>query len=483
MTPLTMTLQELRVALDTKQISALDLTNAYLARIEATNPELNSLITVTAEHARARAAHAQKEIDAGNSGPLTGIPYIAKDLFATKGILTTSASEVLAEYVPPYNATVIEDLVDAPMLGKANMDEYAMGTTGEYSAFGATKNPYDLARVPGGSSSGSAASVASGQAPWALGTDTGGSIRLPAGFTHTVGFKPTYGTYSRYGAIAMASSLDTVGTFTRTVEDAAYLLEHLAHRDPLDTTSRETPNQHGLTERVRQADIKGMKFGVPREFMELEGMQPAVKEAFMHAIEKITAAGGEVVEISLPHAEYAINAYYILAPSEVSSNMARYDGLQFGSRALGDSIDEVMMNARAKFGAEVQRRILIGTYTLSGEFDESLYHIASKVRTLIINDFAAAMTQVDAIICPSSPSIPFLLGENANDPLAMWLLDIFTVPMNLAGVPAVTIPGPLAHGLPAGIQCIGAYGRDEQALLAAAAIEKVLESSAPALAV
>ncbi len=477
-----MTLAELRDALDTKKISALDLTNAYVQRIEETNSELNSFITVTAEHARERAEHAQKEIDAGNAGPLTGIPYAAKDLFATKGILTTAASNVLAEYTPPYNATVIEDLVDSPLLGKVNMDDAAMGTTGEYSAFGATKNPYSLEHVPGGSSSGSVSAVASGQAPWALATDTGGSIRLPAGFTNTVGFKPTYGTYSRYGVLAMASSLDTVGTITRTVEDAAYLLEHLAHQDPFDTTTRTVANQTGLMERVKKGNLSGMKFGVPKEFMELDGMQPEVKESFMSALAQITAAGGEVVEVSLPHAPYAINAYYVIVPAEISSNMARYDGLQFGTRGDGATLDDVILSARDKFGVEVKRRILVGTYTLSAGYDDKLYHIASKVRTLIINDFAAAFTQVDAILCPSAPTTAFKIGANDDDPLALWLADIFTAPMNLAGVPGITIPGPLAGGMPAGIQCIGPYAQDEQTLTAAYAIEQLLNISPPRIA-
>ncbi len=474
-------LKELRENLDNKIISVREVTDYYLKRIEDTNEDLNSFITVSSEHIYHVADHAQREIDNGNQSALTGIPYAAKDLFCTRGVRTTAGSKMLNEYVPPYNATVIKKMGDAVLLGKTNMDEFAMGSSNEYSAFGPVKNPYDLSRVAGGSSGGSAAAVASGQAPFALGTDTGGSVRLPAGFTNTVGFKPTYGRISRYGTVAMASSLDTVGMFSRTVEDAAYALASLAGVDALDATTPDVSVDNYLTELT--GDISGMKIGLPKEYFALEGLDPGVKKIFDTAVDRLSAAGVHFVEVSLPHTKYAMPAYYILSPSEVSSNMARYDGIQFGRRSKNaKTLDEVFTLTREEgFGVEVKRRILIGSFCLSSGSYDAYYKKAQQVRTLIKEDFDEVFRSVDLLMTPIAASVPFRIGDRDQDPLAMYLTDAFTCPMNFSGVPAISVPGGFLEGLPVGVQFIGNQFDEKTVLKVADAFQKISDFEIPPL--
>lgn len=469
-----MPLQELRNKLDSKEISAVELTDMHLERIRSTNEQLNSFITVTEEHARERAQHAQAEIDNGNQGKLTGIPYAAKDIFCTKGIRTTAASRILEHYIPPYSATVIDKCHDAVLLGKTNTDEFAMGSSTEHSAYGPSKNPYDLSRVPGGSSGGSAVAVASNQAAFAFATDTGGSIRQPAAFCHVVGFKPTYGRISRYGVIAMASSFDTVGFFTRTIGDSAYLLEELAGADPLDSTTPQVPVQK-YTEAL-QGNIKGLRIGIPKEYLEVEGFDPAIKNRFQEVVKTLEGLGAHIQEISLPHTKYALPAYYVLIPSEVSSNLARYDGMQYGKPAdNAKSLEEVFLKTREQgFGPEVKRRIMIGTFCLSSGYVDAYYKKAQQVRTLVKKDFDDALQSVDVILAPTTPTLPFTIGEKAQDPVAMYLADIFTLPVNLAGVPAVSMPVGYINGLPTAVQFIAPQFQENRLFQAGSALEAAL---------
>lgn len=466
-------LSKLREQLDKKEVSARELTDQYLDRIEKTNEQLNSFITVTADHARDRADHAQQEIDNGNAGMLTGIPYAAKDLFVTKGIRTTSASNMLKDYVPPYDATAVERLHDSPLLGKANMDEFAMGSSNEHSAFGPVPNPFDLKRVAGGSSGGSAAAVASGQTPFALGTDTCGSIRLPASFCGIVGFKPTYGRIPRTGAIAMASSLDTVGPMTRTIKDAALVLDQLAGPDQLDTTAIQ---EDAGTFVPQNSSLKGKTVGVPKEYIELEGLSPEVRSLFDATIKKIRNLGATIKEISLPHTAYALATYYVLCPAEVHSNMARFDGMQYGTpHPDATSLDEVFaMTREAGFGDEVKRRILTGAFCLSAGHADEFYKKAQQVRTLVIRDFSEAFKEVDVIASPAAPSTAFPLGDKIDDPLAMYATDVYAAPSSLAGVPALSMPMGDVDGLPVGLQLIGSHFGEKELLDAADAIEQEL---------
>lgn len=467
-----MTLKELRTQLDTKKISATELAEQYLNRIETADKEVNAFITVTPELAREQAAHAQALIDEGDGGPLTGIPYAAKDLFCTQGIQTTAGSRILEGYLPPYSATAIEKCRGGVLLGKTNLDEFAMGSSTEHSAYGPTKNPYDLTRVPGGSSGGSAAAVAADMTPFAFGTDTGGSIRQPASFCNVVGFKPTYGRISRYGVIAMSSSLDTVGFFTRTVEDSAYLLEQLAGHDPLDTTTPNVPLDAYM--QATTQDIKGMKIGIPKEYLALEGLDPKIKTVFDQSVEKIQELGASIVEVSLPHTKYALAAYYILCPSEVSSNLARYDGMQYGKHsANAQSLEEVFMKTRDEsLGAEAKRRIIIGTFCLSAGYVDAYYKKAQRVRTLVRQDFDTAFEQVDMLLTPTSPTLPFTLGDRTSDPLAMYMADIFTIPSSLAGIPGMSLPAGAVDGLPVAVQLLAPQFKETTLLNAAARIEE-----------
>jgi aspartyl-tRNA(Asn)/glutamyl-tRNA(Gln) amidotransferase subunit A len=417
------------------------------------------------------------------SGPLAGMPIAVKDIFCTEDIPTTAASRILEGYRPPYSATAVRKLADAGanVLGKTNMDEFAMGSSNENSGYKVVRNPWDGERVPGGSSGGSAASVAAGLAPWALGTDTGGSIRQPAALCGIVGLKPTYGAISRYGMIAFASSLDQCGPLTRDVTDSAILMKHLAGRDACDSTSLGLPVQVELPSRT---DLKGLRFGVPTELSSAaEGIEPGVAEVFDRAIELIVSLGGEVEQTTLPHAKYGISAYYVLAPAEASANLARFDGVRYGMRAGngGESLLEMYKRTRAEgFGEEVKRRIMLGTFALSSGYYDAYYGQAQKVRTKIADDFRSAFEQFDFLVAPTSPSVAFKIGERTADPLAMYMSDYCTVPMSLAGIPAISIPAgtapPPSGGaeLPVGFQICGPAFSEGALLDASYALEQAI---------
>lgn len=478
-----LSLREIRAKLDSKEISVHELVQQYLKRINETNSTLNSFITVDTEHVGDRIDHAQKEIDAGNQSALTGIPYGVKDLFCTKGLRTTAGSKILSSYIPPYSATAVEKLRDAVLMGKTNCDEFALGSSNEYSAYGPVRNPYDLERVPGGTSGGSAAAVASGQVPFAYGTDTGGSIRLPAAFCNVIGFKPTYGRISRYGVIPAASSFDTVGFITRTVEDAAVLLQEVAGVDPLDSTTPDVP----VDEYVKHCDKKigGLKVGVPKDFIELEGLDPRIKASYETTLKMLSALGATMIDVSLPHAEFGLAAYYILNPSEVSSNLARYDGIQFGKpSAQAKNLEEVFTKTREQgFGPEAKRRIMVGTFCLSAGYIDAYYKKAMRVRTLIKEDFSEAFRQVDIMLIPTAPIVPFKIGERDKDPLSMYAADIYTVPISLAGVPALSLPSGFVDGLPVAVQIVAPQFHERVLLKAADALEQELSLKSPQLAI
>jgi aspartyl-tRNA(Asn)/glutamyl-tRNA(Gln) amidotransferase subunit A len=440
-----------------------------LTRIESLDPRVRAFLTVTREDALRRAAEADARFRAGTPrGPLDGVPVALKDVLCTRGIRTTCGSKILERFVPPYDATVVARLfaAGAVLLGKLNMDEFAMGSSTEHSAFFTTHNPWDLARVPGGSSGGAAAAVAAGMAPLTLGTDTGGSIRQPAAFSGVLGMKPTYGRVSRYGLIAFASSLDQVGPFARDAEDAALLLGAIAGADPMDATAIDVPVPDYRAALGRGID--GLRLGVPAEYF-MDGMDPEVEQAVRAAIATLEKLGARTEPVSLPHTEYGLAAYYVIAPAEASSNLARYDGVKYGLRASGarDLIDMYSKTRAAGFGAEVKRRVMLGTYVLSAGYYDAYYGQAQKVRTLVRRDFDQAFARVDLIVAPTTPGVAFKMGEKA-DPLQMYLNDIFTIPVNLAGLPGVSIPGGFTRaGLPIGLQLI-APAFDEATLLRAA---------------
>jgi aspartyl-tRNA(Asn)/glutamyl-tRNA(Gln) amidotransferase subunit A len=408
------------------------------------------------------------------SGPLRGVPLAVKDLFCTEGVPSQSGSRILEGYLPPYTASVVARLAaaGAPLLAKTNQDEFAMGSSNENSAFGPVRNPWDRERVPGGSSGGSAAAVAAGLAPWALGTDTGGSIRQPAALCGIVGLKPTYGAVSRYGMIAFASSLDQAGPLTRNVADAALMLRHMVGHDPCDATSLEFPEPIELPRGER---LDGVRLGVPAE-LSGEGIEAGVLSAFRAALERAAALGAEVLDVRLPHAPHALSAYYVLAPAEASSNLARFDGVRYGLRAEhAEELVEMYTRTRHDgFGAEVKRRIMLGTYALSSGYYDAYYGRAQRVRTKISEDFATAFERVDFVVTPTSPSVAFRLGERTGDPLSMYLSDFCTVPMSLAGVPAISIPCGLSEGLPVGLQLAGPAFSENRLLDAAHALEQTL---------
>jgi aspartyl-tRNA(Asn)/glutamyl-tRNA(Gln) amidotransferase subunit A len=411
--------------------------------------------------------------DGAARAPLGGVPLGVKDLFATKGVPSQAGSKILAGYRPPYTATVVERLATAgaPLLAKTNQDEFAMGSSNENSAFGAVLNPWDRARVPGGSSGGSAAAVAAGLAPWALGTDTGGSIRQPAALCGIVGLKPTYGAVSRYGMIAFASSLDQAGPLTRDVADCALLFAHMTGRDPCDATSLQHPEAIAVPTAER---LDGKVIGVPEELTG-EGVEPGVMAAFEAALDRARELGARIERVALPHADHGLSAYYVLAPAEASSNLARFDGVRYGYRAEADDLLAMYTRTRHDgFGPEVKRRILIGTYALSSGYYDAYYGRAQRVRTTIARDFAAAFEAVDLIATPTSPGVAFRLGAKTGDPLAMYLNDYFTVPMSLAGIPAISIPCGLAEGLPVGLQLAGPAFSENAILDAAHALEGAL---------
>ncbi len=456
--------------------TSVKLTRAYLDRIAALDGKFHAYLTVTADIALDQAKQADKRRKQGEDHPLLGIPMAYKDVLCTQGVETTCGSAILKGYVPPYSATVIERLAAAGvvMLGKTNMDEFAMGSSTENSAYGVTRNPWDADRVPGGSSGGSAAAVAARLAPAALGTDTGGSIRQPASLCGVVGVKPGYGRVSRYGLVAFASSLDQIGPFTTTVADAALVLAAIAGHDPLDSTSMPAPVPDYSS--FLKGDLKGIKVGVPQEYF-IDGMDSAVESAVRAAIDVLRGLGAEVHEISLPHTDDALPVYYLVAPAEASANLARFDGVRYGPRVDGGSLWETYRQTRgAGFGPEVKRRIMLGTYALSAGYYDAYYLKAQKVRTLIKQDFDQAFQQVNVIVCPTSPSTAFKIGEKVDNPLQMYLNDIFTLAANLAGVCGISVPcGFDGCNLPVGLQFIGPAFAEERIFHAAYAYEQATE--------
>ena len=448
---------ELHEMLVGKEISSKELTEAVLVRMDETEDRIHAYITETRDIALRQATAADERIARGEQiSYFEGIPGVIKDNICTKGVKTTCASKMLENFVPPYDATVMKRLetVRPVILGKANMDEFAMGGSTENSAFYPTRNPWNVECVPGGSSGGSAAAVAAGSAIWALGSDTGGSIRQPASFCGVVGMKPTYGRVSRYGLVAFASSLDQIGPVTRDVTDCAHLLQAIAGHDEQDSTSSasEVPD---FTKSLVQ-DVKGLKIGIPKEFF-VKGMDAEVEQAVRQAIDKLQALGAEIQEISLPHTEYAISVYYLIAPAEAATNLERYDGVSYGARVDGADVVEMMTKTRSeKFGEEVKRRILIGNYALSAGYYDAYYLKALKVRRLIKEDYDKAFEKVDVIVTPTAPTPAYRIGAMTNDPLKMYLQDIYTVPLNLAGLPGISVPcGYSREKLPIGLQIIG----------------------------
>ena len=472
-----LTIHELHSNLKAKKVSSLEATKVMLDRITAVEPHVGAFITVTAEQALADAESADKRIAAGEMDVLTGIPLALKDIFLTEGIRTTCGSRILHNFTPPYSASSYENLRQrgVVLLGKLNQDEFAMGSSNESSAYGATRNPWDTTRIPGGSSGGSAAAVAARQVTASLGTDTGGSIRQPASHCGCVGLKPTYGRVSRYGVIAYASSLDQVGPLTRDVTDCAIMLGALAGHDLKDSTSVDTPVPDYCA--ALTGSVKGLRIGLPKEYF-ISGLDPDVQAAMDNAIATYRRLGAEFVDMSLPHTDYAVATYYLIATAEASSNLARYDGVRFGHRAEGATglLDMYTKSRSQGFGAEVKRRIMLGTYALSSGYYDAYYVKAQKVRTLIMQDFVRAFEQVDVILTPVAPTPAFKIGEKVNDPLQMYLSDIFTIPVNLAGTCALSVPaGFSADSLPIGLQLIGKPFGEETILRAAHAFEQATE--------
>jgi len=459
-----LTIEEAHRLLKQKKISSVELTQAVLDRINAIEGKVDAFITIAEKKALEQASQADQKIAKGHGTALTGIPIAVKDVICTRGIQTTCASKILANFIPPYNATVIRKLgqAGAVILGKTNMDEFAMGSSTENSGFKPTRNPWDLNCVPGGSSGGSAAAVAADMCLGALGSDTGGSIRLPASYCSTVGMKPTYGRVSRYGLVAFASSLDQIGPLAKNVADCAAMLNTIAGYDSADSTSvpRDVPDYTAAL----QKGLHGIRVGIPREYATTEGMHPEVLHAVDNAVQVIEDMGAEKIEVSLPHTEYAVAVYYVIAPSEASSNLARYDGVKYGVRDK-DQNELIQMYRRTRsrgFGPEVQRRIIIGTYCLSAGYYDAYYGKASQVRSLIIEDFKKAFEQCDVILCPVAPTPAFKIGEKVDDPLTMYLTDIFTLSANLAGIPAMSVPcGFSKQGLPVGLQLMGKHFNEE----------------------
>jgi aspartyl-tRNA(Asn)/glutamyl-tRNA(Gln) amidotransferase subunit A len=469
------------------EASAREVTQAHLDRIEAVDPQVHAFLQVDTQGALAAADAVDAKRAAGEAlSPLAGVPLAMKDIVVTKGLETTAGSKILAGWHPPYDATITKHVKDAGivMLGKTNMDEFAMGSSTENSAFGPTHNPWDLERIPGGSSGGSSAAVAAFEAPLGIGTDTGGSIRQPAAVTGVVGHKPTYGAVSRYGLIAFSSSLDQAGPFGRTVLDAALLHEVIAGHDPCDSTSIPQPAAPvvAAAREGARGDLTGVRVGVVRE-LGGEGYQPGVLAAFEAAVETLRGLGADIREVSCPHFGYALAAYYLIAPSECSSNLARFDAVRYGLRVGDDgvnSLEDVMSLTReAGFGPEVKRRIMIGTYALSSGYYEAYYGQAQKVRTLIARDFAAAFEQTDVLVSPTSPFVAFGIGERIDDPMAMYVNDLATLPASLAGTPAISVPAGLSEGLPVGLQIMAPALQDDRCFRVGAAFESAVEPVLP----
>ncbi len=468
-----LTIQGASDLLQSRQVSSVELTKSVLDRIKTTDSQVNALVTVTEELALDQAKHADSSISKGLSGPLTGVPMVLKDNICTQGILTTCSSKMLQNFVPTYNATVASKLYSqgSVLVGKANLDEFAMGSSTENSAFFSTKNPWDSSRVPGGSSGGPAAAVAANECIFSLGSDTGGSIRQPAAFCGVVGLKPTYGRVSRYGLIAFASSLDQIGPITKDVTDAALVLSAISGQDPLDATSLEqrVPNYVNYL----NTGVKGLRIGIPEEYFN-QDIDPEIKESILKSIDVFENLGAVVEYVSLPLTKYALAVYYILAPSEASANLARYDGVKYGfsSDEADDMWDALEETRQIGFGSEVKRRILLGTYALSSGYYDAYYLKAQKVRTLIRQEFDEIFTKYDLLLSPTSPSVAFDLGEKMDDPVNMYLNDVFTQPANIAGLPAISIPCGFFDGLPIGLQLMANHLGEESLLKAAYAYEQ-----------
>ncbi|WP_069803518.1 Asp-tRNA(Asn)/Glu-tRNA(Gln) amidotransferase subunit GatA [Thermogemmatispora onikobensis] len=473
-----LTLSEAATLLRQRQISSVELTRAFLERIDALDERIRAFTLVTADLALQQAREADQRLQRGEQvTPLTGIPLAIKDVICTKDIPTTCSSRMLEHFRPPFNATVMERLqaAGAVMLGKTNMDEFAMGSSTEHSAFFPTHNPWDLDRAPGGSSGGSAAAVAAGMAPGALGSDTGGSIRQPAALCNVVGLKPTYGRVSRFGLVAFASSLDQIGPFARTARDAALLLQAIAGPDPRDSTCSPTPVPDYTAELT--GEIRGLRIGVPVEYWEAPGMEPGVARVGQEAIQRLRELGAEIREVSLPHTRYGVAAYYIIAPAEASANLARYDGVKYGYsyRDTSDMWEALDKTRQYGFGPEVKRRIMLGTYVLSAGYYDAYYKQAQKVRALIAQDFEHAFEQCDVLVSPASPTVAFKLGEKLSDPYQMYLNDVFTIPANLAGVCGISIPSGFSEGLPVGLQILGNAFAEATILRVADAFQRVTD--------
>jgi len=461
-----------------REISAVELTRAHQERIAQVEGNVRAFVTTLDDQALRDAERLDQRRSEGEQlGPLAGIPIAIKDNLCTRGVTTTCSSRILEHFTPPYDATVVARLHEAGavILGKTNLDEFAMGSSTENSAFFPTRNPWDLGRVPGGSSGGSASAVAAGEAMVALGSDTGGSVRQPGALTNTVALKPTYGRVSRFGLVAFASSLDQIGPFARSARDAALLLQAIAGHDPFDSTSVDAPVPDYAA--ALSGDIKGLRVGVPAEYF-VEGVEPGVRQAVEEAIETLKAQGAEVGECSLPHTRYGVAAYYIIAPAECSANLARYDGVKYGFALRGeadDLIDFVSKTRAHGFGAEVKRRIMLGTYALSSGYYDAYYLQAEKMRTLIKQDFDQAFEQFDVLVGPTSPTVAFELGAKTADPYAMYLNDVFTIPANLAGIPGISIPGGFSEGLPVGLQLLAPAFEEARLLRVADAFERVTD--------
>jgi aspartyl-tRNA(Asn)/glutamyl-tRNA(Gln) amidotransferase subunit A len=467
-------LQEIHNLFAKKELKISEMVDVSLKRIAEVEDKIKAFITLNEEGARQQAAKMDEQLSAdGPRGLLFGLPAAIKDNIVTEGLRTTCASQILANHLPIYNATVMNRLQEAQAItvGKANMDEFAMGGSNENSSFYPTRNPWNTEYVPGGSSGGSAAAVASGEVYFALGSDTGGSIRQPAAYCGVVGLKPTYGLVSRFGLVAFASSLDQIGPLTKNVEDAAYVLQAIAGHDPLDSTSANVAIPDYIS--ALTGDVKGLKIGMPKEYFD-EGIDPQVKDAVLTALKQLEGLGAVIEEISLPHTEYAVACYYILASSEASSNLARYDGVRYGVRAENaeNLMDMYCKTRSAGFGSEVKRRIMLGTYSLSSGYYDAYYLKAQKVRTLIKRDFDLAFAKVDVIAGPTAPTTAFKIGSQINDPLTMYLNDICTIPVSLAGVPAISVPCGFIDGLPVGLQLIGKPFAEATILRAAHAFEQ-----------
>jgi aspartyl-tRNA(Asn)/glutamyl-tRNA(Gln) amidotransferase subunit A len=467
-----LTIAEAARLLRLHSISATELVTAHIEHIARVDSRVKAFLRFTPELYEKQAAEADRKLKREQGGLLTGIPVAIKDVLCVRGVETTAGSQILRGFKPPYTGTAVSRLFDegAVMLGVTNCDEFAMGSSTENSGYFPTHNPWDLDRVPGGSSGGSAAAVAAGEAMIALGTDTGGSIRQPAAVCGVVGMKPTYGRVSRYGLIAFASSLDQIGPFARSVEDASLVLEAMAGHDPLDATSSDRPND---VRRAFDKGVKGMRLGLPREYFEVDGMEPGVNAAVREAIKALEKAGAEIVDVTLPHTDYGLAAYYIIAPAECSSNLARFDGVKYGMSVQDvDNITDMYMRTRRQgFGTEVRRRIMLGTYALSSGYYDAYYLKAQKVRTLIKRDFDDAFAKCDAIVSATSPVVAFPIGSRTEDPLSMYLCDVLTLGGNLAGLPGISVPCGMSQGLPVGLQVLAPQWREDVTLRVARAYE------------